>query len=271
MAVYRGMDIGTAKPTAAERDRVPYFGLDLVAPDTRYSVWDFRAYALDVLAHVDRPLLVTGGTGLYVKSLTHGLDPGGGADDALRAQWHARVSAEGLAPLVAAAMEVAPEAVAALGKAPTERRLLRLLEGRAVGANRRWQQPPAAGSALAGLRADGALRQELIVRRVHRMYRQGLVEEVRGLRDSGWELSVTARQAIGYAEAWEVIEGRCTEAAAIERTVLRTRQLAKRQCTWFRTQTAVNWIIRAAGDSSAAAAEQVMTFWRKHGPTPIAE
>ena len=271
MAIYRNLDIGTAKPSPAARGRVPYYGLDVVDPSERFSVWDFRAYALDVLGHVDRPVIVTGGTGLYIKSLTHGLAPGAGADDALRAYWQARVKTEGMAPLLAAVAAIAPAALAALGAAPNERRLIRVLERRGVPADDGWRQPRAAWPVLTGVRCEGEILQKRIVERVRVMYSRGLVDEVRALRDGGVALSATARQAIGYAEAWAVIEGRCSATDALERTVIRTRQLAKRQRTWFRTQAAVDWVAGSPGDSLAAMGEQVLTSWRKHGPTRIAD
>jgi tRNA dimethylallyltransferase len=106
--------------------------------------------------------------------------------------------------------------------------------------------------------------------RVEKMYQDGLLDEVDELRRRfpGW--STTAQQAIGYAEALTVRDGQCTLAKAKEKTILRTRQLAKRQMTWFRRQAAVDWIDVPPGASVADLAVEVQSRWKKHGPTPLA-
>ncbi len=273
MAVYRGMDVGTAKPTAAQRARVRYYGLDLAGPDCRFSVWDFRGYAQAILAGSACPVIVVGGTGLYIKSLTHGLAAGGGADDRLRALWRERVAAEGLAPLAEAARAADPAGYAVLGGAVTARRLVRLIERSAGDGARgtRWAAADSAAAPLAGICRDRDDAPKRIAQRVHAMYRGGLIEEVRSLRDTGVAMSETARAAIGYAEAWAAIEGRCTVDAAMERTIVRTRQLAKRQRTWFRTQASVAWFTWTASESVGTVAERILEYWRVHGPTRIAE
>lgn len=102
------------------------------------------------------------------------------------------------------------------------------------------------------------------------MFAQGLVEEVRRLLASHTRLSATAAHAIGYAEAIAVLQGCCTREQAIERTALRTRQLAKRQMTWFRRQTEVRWVDVPAGAPAGETAERVWKAWGEHGPTEIA-
>ncbi len=272
MAVYRGLDIGTAKPSLAARSRVPYYGLDLADPSDRFSVWDYRQAALAALDAADRPLIVAGGTGLYIKSLTHGLDAGAGADAGLRQTWEARVAESGLEPLRAAATAAAPAAVAALDGEFTFRRLIRILERSRAGdpdrAPQAWQAAPA--PALTGLRLDRDTQNLRIAQRVRWMYSHGLVEEVAGLLASGIELSPTARQAIGYAETIDCLAGHCTQAEAEARTLVRTRRLAKRQRTWFRTQAEVVWFDWQPGITAAAMAARIGGYWHERGPATLA-
>ena len=101
------------------------------------------------------------------------------------------------------------------------------------------------------------------------MYAEGLLDEVRSLKAKQQEWSATARHAIGYAEASAVLEGRMSLEAAVDRTIIRTRQLAKRQMTWFRGQADVKWVDVREGESVERLAEQVLQLWREHGPTPV--
>jgi tRNA dimethylallyltransferase len=119
------------------------------------------------------------------------------------------------------------------------------------------------------LTAAPPLLNRRIEARVEAMFRAGLVEEVRGLLARYPELSPTARQAIGYAEAMDLLAGRCSLEQAVQQTTVRTRQLAKRQRTWFRHQAQVEWIEIGAGGDTAGAAARVMEHWSKHGPTAI--
>jgi tRNA dimethylallyltransferase len=104
--------------------------------------------------------------------------------------------------------------------------------------------------------------------RVESMFGRGLVEEARIIREAG-PLSKTAMQAIGYAEAYDLLDGRCSEAQAVERTVIRTRQLAKRQMTWFRIQASVQWVDVEQGMALMDIVRSVDELWKKHGPTDL--
>lgn len=273
MSVYRGMDIGTGKPTVDERRRVPYFGLDLVDPDRTFNAWEFRKAALAGLAECasrGRSVVVVGGSGLYVKSLTHGLQSWSGADRDLRKRWRETVDREGIEPLREAARAADPAAYKALRDRGHVRRLIRLLEragepesGRNAGWGERGEAPLAA---LDRVHVDLKSRIES---RVERMYRDGLVEERRVLRTRFGPLSPTAAKAIGYAEAEAVLDGRCSEHEAKARTVTRTVHFARRQRTWFRHQCRVEWL-GVTGMDVEEAADRVSAFWDEHGPTAIA-
>ena len=281
MLVYRGMDIGTAKPTAAERGAVPYFGLDLVTPAETFSTGLWLADArrafetAATLPHAPRTpppassLIVAGGTGLYIKALTDGL-AGEAAEPAARAHWQALFKREGLAALQQALAEHAPDALASLADPSNPRRIIRALEHFAArgGLPEQWKRETSAAS-IAVLRLPREQLHARIGRRVADMFRQGLVDEVHALRRSCPVWSTTASQAIGYAEACALIDGTLTQSEAAERIVIRTRQLAKRQETWFRHQTQAVWIDIDEADPPARIAQRVHGIWRQYGPTPV--
>ena len=282
MLVYRGMDIGTAKPTAAERGAVPYFGLDLATPAETFStgLWladarrAFKTAGTSSQAVARAPLpasnlIVAGGTGLYIKALTDGLD-GAASDPAARAHWQALFKREGLAALQQALAERAPDALASLADPSNPRRIIRALEHVAAsgGLPEQWKRDTSASS-IAVLRLPREQLHTRIGRRVANMFRQGLVDEVRALRQSCPDWSPTASQAIGYAEACALIDGTLTQSEAAERIVIRTRQLAKRQETWFRHQTQAVWIDIDEADPPARIAQRVRGIWRQYGPTPV--
>ncbi len=245
MLVYRGMDIGTAKPGATERQRVAYAGLDLVTPDEPFNTALYlRAVAGELSAPGwERPFLLTGGTGLYIKALLHGFDPPDEPDPALRAELddlHARGGVDALRARLAA---LSPRALAGLADPGNPRRLIRAIEiaGRTEARPRSWaassDTPPVLGLAVAPDLL--ALR---IARRVERMFEEGLLGETARLRSEFPIWSPTARQAIGYAEAAAVLDGELSAAAARDRIAARTRQLAKRQRTWLRNQEQIDWV-----------------------------
>ncbi len=270
MLIYRGMDIGTATPTPAECGDVPYYGVNLVDPDVDFSAWDYRLHALEALASIAEgtQVIVTGGTGLYVKSLTHGLAGHPGADQALRAEWDRRLQEEGVDALQEAVREANPAGFEALSDKENPRRLIRALEtAGAPEAQQAWLNEP--GPTLVGLSMSPELLNARIAQRVEAMYAQGLVEEVVRLFAREQPLSKTARHAIGYTEAIDLVEGRATQAEAMERTIVRTRRLAKRQRTWFRNQMRVDWVEVTPQSSVALLAEQVAERWGEHGPTVI--
>jgi|LSQX01.1.fsa_nt_gb tRNA dimethylallyltransferase len=275
MLVYRGMDIGTAKPSLAERGNVPYFGLDCVSPAEPFSVGDWLAHAQRGLASLDasRPVIVAGGTGLYFRALISGLD-GAPAVPERRAYWKEFYTREGLEGLWRALETFGDAAALAPGDRNNPRRCIRALERAEQQAAKGDAAPPAATWSAGGTPVVPVLclpRDQLharIERRARRMFEDGLMDEAVALRARG-ALSATARQAIGYAEALALADGRMTEEAALERVVIRTRQLAKRQMTWFRHQFNVHWIEITGDMPVPQVAGRVLEAWRQHGATPI--
>ncbi len=272
MLVYRGMDIATAKPTPQERAEVRYFGIDLAEPSQAFSVADYRTAVVAQLRGASPPLrrlLVVGGTGLYIKALTHGLDQGPAPDLERRSIWEAMARSGGPGVLREELARRAPAWLAAMPDQDNPRRLMRALEWSAAGyaaPPRSWQrQLPAP---LLGLRMDPAELHRRIDQRIALMVREGLWEETARLAATD-ALGCTARQAIGYAEALDFLAGRATEAAAIARIAVRTRQLSKRQMTWWRRQAWVEWIGLDLQMPMDDIIDAVAEAWSSYGPIPI--
>ncbi|MBM4162888.1 MAG: tRNA (adenosine(37)-N6)-dimethylallyltransferase MiaA [Lentisphaerae bacterium] len=265
MLVYRGLDIGTAKPSAAERGAVPYFGLDLADPSESNSAgaW-LRAVTPAFRAPAAAVPIVVGGTGLYIRALLDGLDAPAAGGDA-RARWQGVLAAEGVPALQRALRARDPRALEALADPLNPRRLIRALERLDAGGGAAPRSAPPAGPLIVGLRMPRPVLHRRIRERAERMFAGGLAEEVRALRARFPVWSETARAAIGYAEAGAWLDGRMTRAEAIERTVIRTRQLAKRQETWFRHQAQVVWVDATGLESAAALADRVNEQWEEHG------
>jgi len=274
MLVYKGMDIGTAKPSPDERARVRYWAVDLGDPDQPFSVAPYleeARRAFETAARLRARLIVVGGSGLYVKALLHGLSKGPGPAAGARARWTRLLEEQGLPALQEALRTGYPPWYEALADKQNGRRLIRALEQAEAGVEappRTWTQ---AGEPhpLVGLNRPRAQLHERIEERVRLMYRNGLLQETERLLAATPGLGPTAGQAIGYAEAADCLRGRCSEAEAIARTIARTRQLAKRQMTWFRRQSQVRWIEVEKGMTTEAMAGLVAAEWEKMGATPV--
>jgi tRNA dimethylallyltransferase len=251
--VYRGMDIGTAKATAAERARVPHHGLDVVEPDQPFTAADFRRHALAALkAMAGRaPLAVlVGGTGLYLRAIARGLPlDETGRDPQARTELETRLASAGLAALVEELQRVAP-GLAATTDLANPRRVVRALERVQVAGDR---PPPAprpypAPVAWLGLDAPAATHDEWIERRARSQFDDGLLEEAAALR-SRYDPGLPAFSAFGYREAFAVLDGQSTVDGAVAEDALRTRRFARRQRTWFRAEPDMAWL--PAGDPAS--------------------
>jgi tRNA dimethylallyltransferase len=245
---YRGMDIGTAKPTAAERARVPHHLIDVcpVAEQmdvTRYSALA-KAAALAIEARGCTPLVV-GGSGFYLKSFFGAVTDDVPVPAELRAKLAARLEREGLAPLVEQLRGLNPAGLGALDVA-NPRRVLRALE-RCVASGKTLAELARDFAAKPGAFADWKVKLTLIERpidelnrridaRVAAMLRDGLIEEVQRLRAEGLEKNPSAAGAIGYRETLAFLDGKLPRAQLAAEIAKNTRALAKKQRTWFRTQ-----------------------------------
>ena len=250
--IYRGFDIGSAKPSVEERSRVPHHLFDIVDADQEFNAADYGRLARELCARVEKPILV-GGTFFYLRAFLSGLPEMPGRDEALRARLR-RIAAwpRGAARLHHWLSKIDPRSGRKI--APADRhRVERALEvwitsGRPISS---WEPEPdkELPALKIGLRADRAQLVPVLDARVERMYREGLVDETRALLA---RFDETARPfgTIGYKEAAAVVRGDMTEQDAIEETKRRTRAYAKRQTTWLRSERNVQWI--DAGDRSLA-------------------
>jgi tRNA dimethylallyltransferase len=250
--VYRGMDVGTAKPDAAARSAAAHHLLDLVEPGEPFSVaqWVERARKLvPEIAERGRLPLLVGGTGLYVSALIDGHEYAEQAwSPEIRQQLSERLASDGLEPLAAELVTVAPALAAGLDLA-NPRRVLRALErALAGGGGVAPRSTPYPGRvALIGLSRPLAVLHRRIEARARWMFEAGgLLEEVRRLLDAGNAPELRPMTGHGYREAARVLDGGWSVEQAIEVTVRRTRQYAKRQLTWFRDEPRLIWI--SAGD-----------------------
>jgi tRNA dimethylallyltransferase len=255
--VYRGLDIGAAKPDAGERASVPHHMLDLRDPWQPYSAAEFavdaRAAIADIVARGKLPILA-GGTGLYFRALIEGLAPMPEADPAIREAITADAAARGWAVLHAELAAIDPEAGLRI-HATDAQRIQRALEvyrvsGRSISDCQRER-----GSDRLRLRVlklavsprDRGVLHARIERRFDTMLAAGFLDEVRGLRrlpqlqSHPAPLGLPALRAVGYRQAWEHLDGQTSAAEFRDRAIFATRQLAKRQLTWLRGELDTRW------------------------------
>ncbi len=262
MQVYRGMDIGTAKPSHADRARVPHHLLDILELTQPFNAAEFVRLATAAAGAVrgrGRLPIFCGGTGLYFKALLEGVGQAPPADPELRAE----LEGLGLPELLRELSERDPETYSRIDRR-NPRRVIRAVEilrltGMPVSGQRAaWRPPHDAGCRLLfGLtRPMGELRHR-IERRVEDMFRQGLVAETEHLLQAGLAQNPVALQALGYRQVVEFLQG----ARSLDETValvrIRTRQFAKRQMTWFRRQLPVRWLAWEAGQPARQVAERL--------------
>ena len=250
---YRGMDLGTAKATAAERAAVPHHLLDVATPDEAFTLADWLAAARRLVPEIvarGRLPLVVGGTGLYVSALVDGYRlPAGIPFADLRRRLVEEMEAEGLAPLAERLHRAAPE-LAARTDLRNPRRVLRALELVESGAHDAPGAEPYSGRvALLGLMRPREVLYRRIDERAAAMFAGGLLDEVSALLAAGHGPEATPMTGHGYREAARVLAGGWPVERAVEVTARHTRQYAKRQLSWFRRDARIIWL--DAGDRPA--------------------
>lgn len=257
MQLYRGMDVGTAKLTHAERAEFPHHLFDVLDVTDEAAVADYqvnaRAVIDDICSRGNVPILV-GGSGLYVSSVLFDFDfPG--HDLAVRARLEKELEDRGVGVLFRRLSEQAPEAAARIDQ-QNARRVVRALEVLEITGDTAslgtlpedatyWKP-----TQLWGIQEDREVLTARLDERVQQMWADGLLNEVRGLIPDGIERGITARRAIGYSQALAEIAGEISEAEAIEQTQALTRRYARRQVSWFKRYTQMTWL--DAGDSTNA-------------------
>jgi tRNA dimethylallyltransferase len=263
MLVYRGMDIGTAKPSRQDQARIPHHLIDVADLSETFDAARFvrlaREAELRVVARGRRPLYC-GGTGLYFKVLIHGLGENSTSNPAIRAELE-QTPLEKLLPELA---ERDPATFAAIDR-QNHRRVIRALEvirvsGRPYSEIKaRWQTQTndATVARIIGLRRTQHDLQARINTRVDAMFQAGLVAEVQQLLSRGLASNRTALQALGYRQVVEHLQGQRSLPETVELVKSRTRQFAKRQMTWFKIQTPLDWVDIQADTAPASIATQI--------------
>jgi tRNA dimethylallyltransferase len=268
MQVYRRMDIGTAKPSPADRAAVPHHAIDLAEPSEDLTVADFALAAQAALTDIEqrgaRAVLVAG-TGLYLRSITDPMEIPGRWPD-VRTELERRAAAEG-APSLHEELQLLDPVAAARMEPSNERRVVRALEV-TLGSGRPFSSfgpgiahyPPVAFEQI-GLQWPRPLLAARIETRVHRMVEGGLVREVAALLAEPGGLSRTAAQALGYKELIGHLAGECSLDEAVDTIVRRTRRFAVRQERWFRRDPRIRWV-PIEHDPVAEVLPVLSTRWR---------
>ena len=275
VAVYRGLDIGSAKPTAAELGGVPIHGIDLADPDHEFTVHDYEGAAEAAIADIrsrGRLPIVVGGTGLYVRPLTATLSlPPVPPNPTLRARLTAEAQELGPQALHARLAGIDPMAAARIQPADT-RRIVRALEvwettGRPLS---EFHTPegvhgiPKPGSFTIGIDRPRPTLYQRIESRVDSMLASGFLDEVRSLLDAGWDPASKSLSSLGYRHLIQYLVGETPWEQAVEELKRDTRRYAKRQLAWFRNDPSVHWVGVDDDEDPGVVAGRIVDHWRAH-------
>jgi tRNA dimethylallyltransferase len=260
--VYRGLDIGTAKVSLGDRARVPHHGLDLVEPDEPFSLADFAEHARTALAGIAERgamALLVGGTGLYLRAVARGLDTDTLPHDAaIRARIEEELATAGLGATAGRLASIAPKSAAAVDLR-NPRRVARALEIAEIVGDIPRPTPIGYSGPVAwlGLRLEPAVHRAWIAARAQQQFDAGLIDEARTLR-ARFDPSLSAFSAIGYREAWSVLDGELSRQDAIAEDARRNIAFAKRQRTWFRAEPGIKWL-----DAESETIDAALEFARR--------
>lgn len=264
MQVYRGMDIGTCKPTAAEMRGVPHHLIDAAEPSEAFSAARYRRLALaaieDIFSRGRLPILV-GGSGLYIRAVVDGIFDGPSADDALRARLAEVARSLGSRRLHERLERVDPLSASRIDHRNV-RRVIRALEVYELTGvplselQTQWVRREGGWPAMVGLSRSREDLRARIEERVEGIFEAGLLEETKRLMEG----DPPPAQAIGYSEAARYLNGVCSLASAVEETKKRTWRYARRQMTWFRRDDRIVWVEIRKGEAASAVAERVVNI-----------
>ena len=272
MQIYRGMDIGTAKPTLEEMEGIRHYMLDVADPTEDFSVsryCEIASAVIDDILQRKKTAIIAGGTGLYMDALIRGNAFAPCPSTGMREKLEQQADRDGMESMLTLLHSIDPDSADKLHLAD-RKRILRALEvyyetGETITAhNRKTQQiPPKYDAIWFGLSdADRTVLYNRIDMRVDKMLELGLLQEIRNLLDSGIPEKCTAMQAIGYKEFMAVLSGECSMEVAIDSVKKASRHYAKRQLTWFRRNPQMHWLLREDGENTPqilAKALQVLT------------
>ncbi len=271
MQVYKGMDIGTAKPTLEEMENIPHHMLSVAEPWEDFSVGKYCQMATPIIDDIlsrGKTAIIAGGTGLYMDSLIKGNDFAPVPSTGRREELEQLAETQGIEAVIEQLRAVDPESADRLHPSD-QKRIIRALEvyletGETITEHNRKTQliPPRYKPVWFGLEdAERSALYARIDRRVDVMLEQGLIAEIRGLLDAGIPEKCTAMQAIGYKEFVDALQGRSSMETATALVQQSSRKYAKRQLTWFRRNPAIHWLVREENDGTAqilAKARQVL-------------
>ena len=270
MQIYRGMDIGTAKPTREEMQDIPHHMLDVADPQEDFSVSRYCAMADPIIKDIlsrGKTAVIAGGTGLYMDALIRGNSFAACPSTGMRERLEAQADQEGMQAMLELLTSIDPEAASKLHLAD-RKRILRALEvyyetGETITTHNKKTQaiPPRYQPLWFGLNdADRSALYNRIDRRVLNMLGCGLIEEIKGLLNQGISEKCTAMQAIGYKEFLDALAGRCSMEDAVAAVQQSSRHYAKRQLTWFRRNDQVHWLTRQNGEGTAEIIQKARLF-----------
>jgi len=265
--VYRHLDIGTGKPSLADRERVRHHLIDIVNPDEEFNAAMFRHLATEIICQIHerrRNVMVCGGTGLYLKALTHGLFAGPGQDRGIRRALESEIEQTGLPALYRRLVQVDPRVISTIH--PNDRqRIIRALEvyqltGRAISEwqrDHRFEEEPYDVLKI-GLNRERVELYDRINRRSEKMIQDGFLDEVRGLVSKGFSLTLKPLGSVGYLQMGQVLQGMMSAEEALDEMKQETRRLAKRQLTWFRSDKEIHWFHPTQQEEIVAATEKFL-------------
>jgi len=270
--VYSGMDIGTAKPNKLERARVRHFLIDIVSPDSVFSTVEFVDAAKGAIKQAfdnGKNALIVGGTGLYIRALVAGFDFANvSRADEIRDDISKRLEEHGLDSLAEELHQLDPDAANEIDlKNP--HRVIRALEivkvrGKPLSESRGKNKSTEYDFAVVGLRRERESLNERIRARTYSMIQAGWIDEVRALEKHNYPENSPAMTGIGYKELRQYLQGEITKEMAIEKIIIRTRQYAKRQMTWFRADDYIKWIDLNTDDDPAVTADKVCQLFNNN-------
>lgn len=267
LQVYRGLDIGTAKPPSEDLQAVRHHLIDILDPEERFSAGDFARRARQAISDIqerERAAIVVGGSGLYIRALLEGISPIPPGDESVREELRQRCEAEGLAVLREELIQLDPETAERIAPSDTQRTLrgleVALVSGRPLS---EWvRERPFGESRLRALRIGltlpRAILYDRISVRVNEMIACGWVQEVAAMLEKGIKPGVPAFQAIGYRQLVRHLEGELSLDEAIADIVRATKRYAKRQMTWFRKEEDIQWF--PAGEVRGAIPSMLQDF-----------
>jgi len=247
--IYRGLEIGTAAPSDEDRRVAPHHLASFLSPAETYSAGRYARDAQDTVREIrarGRLALIVGGSGLYLRALLEGLLEGPARNEGIRERLQERIAREGLETLRAELARVDPPSHAKIlpGDAVRVIRALEVYEitGKPISTLRRERRRPAMEAVRFGIQWPRPLLAERIESRIRDQLRDGFLEQARALREAGHAERAPGLHTLGYRELLAYLQGACTLDAAVSTIALRTRQLAKRQETWFRNVPGVEWL-----------------------------